>query len=155
MVDSGQIVDWSVAALLYVGLPLLLSSPSIRQRLGRVLRSLLPQPLGAERADVEEPFFRELAQATRSEDLRRDLDRLQHLLLIDDYMSATRQIANRMAYRIVRQQLLDSGDAPDPSYVSTAGTGAEGYRWAIQPGVTAYPSQRRDAQVEILDFGRR
>jgi hypothetical protein len=88
--------------------------------------------------------------------LTADLRRIEHLLATDTWMSATRQLANRLAYD---QLVADLRDTPEvfpalgtiPSAAardeSAGRLGSAGYIGA------AYPAQK--PVVEILEIGRR
>ena len=47
----------------------------------------------------------EMRETLRAEKLYADLDRLRHLVATDTYMSATRQLGNRLAYQQLRKEL--------------------------------------------------
>lgn len=49
----------------------------------------------------------EMRETLRAEKLYADLDRLQHLVATDTYMSATRQLGNRLAYEQLRKELAN------------------------------------------------
>lgn len=54
----------------------------------------------------------ELRETLRIEKLYADLDRLRHLVATDTYMSATRQLGNRLALEQLRQELARQPDEP-------------------------------------------
>jgi hypothetical protein len=66
-------------------------------RLGGVILDRLSRP-----DDVDQEA-EELSRATRRQQLCADLRRVEHLIATDTWMSATRQLGNRLAY----EQLLD------------------------------------------------
>jgi hypothetical protein len=94
----------------------------------------------------------ELWHALRRQQLQRDLDRVRRLIADDAWMSATRQVGNRMAYEQLLAELADLGPAPalQPADV-----------WTLSPTSTPMPSSALLAgplppstpYVEILELG--
>jgi hypothetical protein len=94
----------------------------------------------------------ELWHALRRERLQRDLERVRRLIADDGWMSATRQVGNRMAFEQLLAELADLGPAP-------ALQPAEA--WSISPTASPMPSSVLLAgplppstpYVEILELG--
>ena len=119
-------------------------------RLGGVILDRLSRPRDFDR-EAEE-----LSRVLRRQQLCADLRRVEHLIATDTWMSATRQLGNRLAY----EQLLDdlrhtpdvlpaiSGMSEINSWTASAST--------VQPaiGVTGYGS-RSASKIEILEIGWR
>ena len=96
----------------------------------------------------------ELWHALRRQRLQRDLERVRRLIADDAWMSATRQVGNRMAYEQLLAELADLGPAPalQPADV-----------WTISPTPTpssmpssallAGPLPPSTPYVEILELG--
>lgn len=61
----------------------------------------------------------EMRETLRTEKLYADLARLRHLVATDTYMSATRQLGNRLAYEQLQQQLAD--ERRRPAFVAISG----------------------------------
>jgi hypothetical protein len=131
----------------------LLARPFIRKhisRLGSVILENLSRPADVDR-DAEE-----LSRVIRRERLCADLRRVEHLITTDSWMSATRQLGNRLAY----QQLLDDLRHTPDVLPATSGI-SEIYNWTAsastaQPAipVTGY-GFRSAAKIEILEIGWR
>lgn len=106
MLDATQFSSWLVVAVFFVGVGFLLSHTAERhevltERWEAISGWILAH--GTREIDEEEEFARrELREVLRQERLLADLDRVRHLVATDTYMSATRQIGNRIAY----EQLL-------------------------------------------------
>ena len=95
----GEYVLWLVALGLLVTLRILLARPRFRSLAGAAARDLGAR--AAERLnppDERDELADELRRVIRRERLRADVRRLERILVTDMSMSATRQIANRMAY---------------------------------------------------------
>jgi len=151
--------DYGLLALgLFVVVPLLATRSSVVRRYAgqRLLR------LGAWMWDqfVSEPevdpLAEELYRVRRIEQLRTHIARLQRILATDSAMSATRQLANRMAYDWLVTELERTRNLSrnifadhvlagwDPSMVGSA---------VVAPSITFDP--QRGSTVEILDIGWR
>jgi hypothetical protein len=148
--DLHQLVGWLIVIGLFIGLPLL-SRPSVRNflappmlRIGSwILERFRPDGDPDEEAD-------DLSKALRRQQLCAEVQRLQRILATDTYMSATRQIANRLAYR---QLLRDLGNTPDV-YAAMPGH-ATATRWDTST-LSPRTERSRDAPtVEILEIGWR
>jgi hypothetical protein len=119
-------------------------------RLGGVILDRLSRP-----GDVDQEAV-ELFQVLRRQRLFADLRRIEHLIATDTWMSATRQLGNRLAY----EQLLD--DLKHTPDVLPAIPGmSEINNWTAsastdQPTfpVTGY-GPRSTSKVEILEIGWR
>lgn len=144
MVDPLQVTSWLLVALFLVAAALFLSPDSSQ---GKYLADRWER-LSAWMAehghpeDDEEDYARlELREVFREERLRADLERVRHLVATDTYMSATRQLANRIAYR---QLLAETSDfAQRPALVPPGRT------WAIE--AADLQTTRRISGPESLD----
>lgn len=122
MVDVDQLSAWLVVATAFVLLPFLLVGPNrprhaIAVRLERLGSWALPR-LQARSRDRDDPdgldplTDPELRERQRREQIYADLRRLHDLVRSDAAMSATRQIANRIAYDRLREQVAALGEPP-------------------------------------------
>jgi hypothetical protein len=109
-----------------------------------------------ERTEELDPDETELWLAEKRRKLCSDLRRVEHLLATDSWMSATRQLGNRLAYRQLVDDLRHTPEvfpapAPFPSFdsrdVSTEPLGSAGY---MSAGFAA-----RSPHVEVLEIGWR
>lgn len=106
-------------------------------------------------ADPEESDDDQLAAdlvvVLRRERLVRDLQRVQHLIATDTWMSATRQIGNRIAYEQLRHDLET---LPEPVFPGSAADAATGWSTPAltgpAPAAPGYGSGR-GSTVETLD----
>ncbi len=91
-----------------------------------------------------EPEYDELALVLRRQQLSAHLQRLRRIVATDEYMSATRQIANRIAYRSLQRE-LDQTPAilPGPDDADSLD------RWVPR----AYSPRHREP--EVLEIGWR
>ena len=119
-------------------------------RLGGALVDRLSRPGDLDREAVE------LSQVLRRQRLCADLRRVEHLIATDTWMSATRQLGNRLAYEQLVDDLKHTPDVlpaiPGMSEINnwTAYTSTD------QPAIpiTGYGS-RSAAKIEILEIGWR
>jgi hypothetical protein len=119
-------------------------------RLGGVILDILSKP-----DDVDQEA-EELSRAARRERLCADLRRVEHLIATDTWMSATRQLGNRLAY----EQLLDDlRHTPD---VLPAIPGMNEINSWTPATATAQPATpdtgygtRNAPKIEILEIGWR
>ena len=101
---------WLLALAVYASLPLLVR-PATRRAVGRLAERFLDWSAGRRaRArdrdrDEEEEYVEQVRQMHRREKLCADLRRVEHLVATDAYMSATRQLGNRLAYEQLRDEL--------------------------------------------------
>lgn len=146
MLDTGQFSAWLVVAIFFVGVGFLLSHnpdrhQAIADRWEIFSRWMLAH--GERELDDDEEFARrELREVLREERLLANLERVRHLVATDTYMSATRQIGNRIAY----EQLLVEAHAfaVRPPLVPT-------YRsWEIESADLS--TTRRASGPETLDI---
>lgn len=149
MVDAVQFSSWLVVALFFIGAGALLSSSVDRSefladRWERISDWLAAH--GRDELDEDEVFARaELREVMRAERLHEDLLRIRHLVATDTYMSATRQLGNRIAYR----QLLAESQALAcrPELTPPRRT------WAVESADLS--TTRRASGPEHLDIGWR
>ena len=130
----------------------------IVRRGSAVLEWLTPRP------EVD-PVAEELRRVHRCERLSSDVLRLRHLIATDTWMSATRQLGNRLAYDWLVRELAEVRAAATPTVrasgvdrsVSWAGS-AEG-TGLVSPVVRSSPAASayapRVREVETLDIGWR
>lgn len=150
MMDLQHLVGWLLVIGLFIVLPLL-SRRSVRNFLGPpmirlgswILAQLSPDGEPDEEADDLSKFF-------RRQQLDAEVQRLQRILLTDKSMSATRQIANRLAYRQLLRELENTPDGYGamPGHVTAT-------RWNT---TIPYPRTERspiEPAVEILEIGGR
>jgi hypothetical protein len=109
-----------------------------------------------ERTEERDPDEIELWLVEKRRKLCADLRRVEHLLASDAWMSATRQLGNRLAYRQLVDDLRHTPEvfpapAPFPTFdsgdVSAEPLGPAGY---LSAGLAA-----RSSQVEVLEIGWR
>ena len=148
--DLQHLVGWLLVIGLFIVLPLL-SRRSVRNflippmiRLGSwTLAQLSPDGDPDEEDD-------DLSNVLRRQQLYAEVQRLQRILVTDSSMSATRQIANRLAYRQLLRELENTPDGYGamPGHVTAT-------RW--NPSIP-YPRTERSQPapaVEILEIGGR
>jgi hypothetical protein len=147
-----ELGNWLVLFALILALPLL-GRPFIRKqlsRLGGVIFDRLSRPAELDR-EAEE-----LWNVLRRERLCADLRRVEHLIATDMWMSATRQLGNRLAYA----QLLDDLKHTPDVLPAISGIG-EVDSWTafpspFQPAISnAGYASRNAPQIEILEIGWR
>jgi hypothetical protein len=148
--DPHHVVGWPLVIGLFIVLPLL-SRRSVRNflrpsmtRLGSwTMAQLRPGGDSDEEAD-------DLSKVLRRQQLYGEVQRLQRILATDESMSATRQIANRIAYRQLRHELQNTPDvyAAMPDHVTAT-------RW--NPSTLSPRPERSHVAptVEILEIGWR
>jgi hypothetical protein len=119
-------------------------------RLGGAILDMLSKP-----DDVDQEA-EELSRAARRERLCADLRRVEHLIATDTWMSATRQLGNRLAY----EQLLD--DLKHTPDVLPAIPGMNEINSWTPATATAEPATpdtgygtRNAPKIEILEIGWR
>jgi len=102
-----------------------------------------------------DPVADDLAKALRRERLQADVRRLQHLLATDEWMSATRQMGNRLAYDWLVRELDRNTRSTSPLFVSDDTYGNWDVPGPLEPTTPRSRSQpaQRPAQVEILEIG--
>jgi hypothetical protein len=119
-------------------------------RLGGALVDRLSRPGDLDREAVE------LAQILRRQRLCADLRRVEHLIATDTWMSATRQLGNRLAYEQLVDDLKHTPDIlpaiPGMSEINNWTASASTVEPAIP--ITGYGS-RSAAKIEILEIGWR
>jgi hypothetical protein len=133
----------------------LLSRPGTQRALARLARGIgLWVAARLVRTAELDPDEAELWQFERRRKLCADLRRVEHLLVTDARMSATRQLGNRLAYRQLVDDLRQTPEvfpalAPFASFDSwDESADLLGAARHIKAGYAA-----RDPQVEILEFG--
>ena len=140
MTAYDQLAWLSVFVGLIVVARLLVSKPAVRvlgprlRRLGEWATDRMNRP-----EDVD-PEAEEMALYLRRQRLVAQLDRVRRLLPVDEHMSATRQLGNRLAYESL---LADVARLPEvyPLAVATATPATSVIRH----------DQRRGSTVEVLD----
>ena len=143
-VDQG--VAWAVFFGLVVIARLLTTRVAVRYlrpRLQRLVDWWMARPRPQSEADAE---FEELWAVLRRQQLTDAVERLRRILATDESMSATRQIANRLAYRRLLYDLQRIPDVlPDMPHDDRLISRSQSWR----------PDPRSDSIVEILEIGRR
>jgi len=147
---------WLIGIGVFFVLVVLLRFAIVRGILGRWLK-----PVGERLAEWVnppppfDPVADDLAKALRRERLQADVRRLQHLLATDEWMSATRQMGNRLAYDWLVRELERSTRSISPLFVGDDTYG----NWdlpevgePISPRARSQPG-RHAPQVEILEIG--
>jgi hypothetical protein len=163
MGNSAELIQWLAVVCVYFGLPFLLVGPSpIRKAAIDLLVRLGSWVTIRFEPDEtpEEQYARELWTAVHQEWLRTNLDRLRWLVSHDEHMSATRQLANRLAYHQLCKEVATLEEAEPwlsvpAQTVDTAERGAAvisrfpvGRSWEAWSRGIAEPPRT----VEILDF---
>ena len=102
-----------------------------------------------------DPVADDLARALRQERLQADVRRLQRLMATDEWMSATRQIGNRLAYEWLVRELDKSTRGLNPLFVGDDSYGNWDVPGPLEPTTPRSRSQpaQRPPQVEILEIG--
>ena len=152
MIDLHPLGDGLVLIALMLAIPLL-AKPFVRKhisRLGGVILESLSQPRDFDR-EAEE-----LSRVLRRQQLCADLRRVEHLIATDTWMSATRQLGNRLAYEQLLDDLRHTPDVlpaiPGMSEINSWTTSASTVEPAIP--VTGYAT-RSAPKIEILEIGWR
>jgi len=163
--EQHELASWLLAIGLFTG-PFLLKRLVVRRapdgwlnRFGRWALDRLTSAPDPELSE-EDQLAADLAAVLRRERLIRDADRVRRLLATDEWMSATRQIGNRMAYEQLLHEL-----ASVPQIVQPAPRAGAGTSWALNglqgPGSTTPSSTGssgyapQQTRVETLDLGWR
>jgi hypothetical protein len=141
-----QAVAWSVFACLVIAARLLLTRPALRflgPRLSRLAEWWMARPRPRSEADAERD---ELAAVLRRQQLNVHIQRVRRIVATDESMSATRQIANRIAYRGLLRDLESIPDVfpwmpDDEAMISRYTSGGYGLR--------------DNRTVEVLEIGPR
>jgi len=149
-------IFWLIGLGVFFVLVVLLRFAVVRGVVGRRLR-----PVGERLAEWVnppppfDPVADDLARALRQEKLQADVRRLQRLLATDEWMSATRQIGNRLAYEWLVRELDKSTRGLNPLFVNDDAYGNWDVPGALEPTAPRTRSQpaQRPAQVEILEIG--
>ncbi len=119
-------------------------------RLGGVILDRLSRP-----PDVDQDAA-ELSRVARRQRLCADLRRVEHLIATDTWMSATRQLGNRLAYEQLLDDLRHTPDVlpaiPGMSEINSW----TAYASTLEPATpdTGYGS-RNAPKIEILEIGWR
>jgi hypothetical protein len=152
VIDLHPLGDGLVLIALMLAIPLL-AKPFVRKhmsRLGGVILESLSQPRDFDR-EAEE-----LSRVLRRQQLCADLRRVEHLIATDTWMSATRQLGNRLAYEQLLDDLRHTPDVlpaiPGMSEINSWTTSAS----TVEPAmpVTGYGT-RSAPKIEILEIGWR
>jgi hypothetical protein len=154
--DLYQLVYWLVIAGVLVALPMLANRwPVAELRSAPVLNRL-----GVWASDQSTPtaefdqLAEDLSRVLRRERLRADIQRLQHILATDMWMSATRQLGNRLAYQwLVRE--LERTREPTPAVAALVGADAWSSAATLQQPSSwvCSPDYQGSPTVEVLDIG--
>jgi hypothetical protein len=146
---------WLLALGVYTLLPLL-TGPATRRAVGQAAERFLEwsadRNTRARRGDDDEDdlYLEQVRLMRRRQQLCADLRRVEHLVKTDSYMSATRQLGNRLAYEQLRDELRRTpevflaGYQSQPITLPDDSTG-QSRSWGL------LPAQPRT--VEILEIG--
>lgn len=141
MTEVGQLVAWSTFVALIVVARLLVSAPALRV-LGPRLRRLGEWAVARmDRPEEVDPEVEEMAIYLRRQRLNAHLDRVRRLMLDDEWMSATRQLGNRLAYASLVREIAT---VPEVYAVPAP---------VVAAGLSAYAPRRVSSPVEILEVG--
>jgi hypothetical protein len=139
---------WLVVIGLFITLPLL-SKPSVRNFLGPPMIRLGSWTLARLRpVDDPDQEADDLSKVLRRQQLCAHVQRLQRILATDESMSATRQIANRLAYRQLLHELKEIPDVWGPMPAHATAT-----RWNSSTLSPRMERSERGPTVEILEIG--
>ena len=151
MAELNGAVAWSTLFGLVVALRLLDTRPGrrfLRARFGWITKWWAARQSAVPAVDAE---LDELSAVLRRQQLTTAVERLRRILATDEYMSATRQIANRIAYRGLMHDLEHTPDVLPDMHDDTTD------RWAatvLAIQSNSYDS-RRTPTVETLEIGWR
>jgi hypothetical protein len=142
--ENGQLVAWAVLVGVVLVIRFLDTRPGrrlLRAKLGPLEDWWVARQAAEWSAD---PEYDEMSIVLRRQRLSAHVARLRRILATDEYMSATRQIANRIAYRSLQRELDETpAILPGPDDFETF------ERWAPR----AYSPQHRE--TEVLEIGWR
>jgi hypothetical protein len=141
--EHGQLIGWSILVALVLGGRLLDTRPGRRFLRARLTPLVDWWVARRAAADVDQEYD-ELRLVLRRQRLTADVARLRRIVATDESMSATRQIANRLAYRWLLHE-LDRTPVAVPWLADDDSTD----RWTPRP----YHTPRREA--EVLEIGWR
>ena len=151
MAEFGQLVAFTALVCVVLAARLLDTPPGrrfLRARLSPLADWWAARQAAASDVDQE---YDELSVILRRQQLGAHLERLRRILATDESMSATRQIANRLAYRWLQHEFDRTPGIlpwmPDDDVVRGWSPSAR----AI--GLSAYDSGRRES--EVLEIGYR
>jgi hypothetical protein len=153
VIDMTELSESLVVFVLIVAL-VLITRPVGRRALGRLGRGVRGWATSHfERAEERDSDEDQLWLMERRRKLCADLQRVEHLLATDAWMSATRQRGNRIAYLRLVDDLRHTPDVP-PTILGTFGSWDESTiepssRWLTNDGIS-----QRPRTVEVLDIGR-
>jgi hypothetical protein len=153
VIDMTELSESLVVLVLIVAL-VLITRPVGRRALGRLGREVRGWATSHfERAEERDSDEDQLWLMERRRKLCADLQRVEHLLATDAWMSATRQRGNRIAYLRLVDDLRHTPDVP-PTILGTFGSWDESTiepssRWLTNDGIS-----QRPRTVEVLEIGR-
>ena len=153
VIDMTELSESLVVLVLFVAL-VLITRPVGRRALGRLGRGVRGWATSHfERAEERDSDEDQLWLMERRRKLCADLQRVEHLLATDAWMSATRQRGNRIAYLRLVDDLRHTPDVP-PTILGTFGSWDESTiepssRWLTNDGIS-----QRPRTVEVLEIGR-
>jgi hypothetical protein len=142
--ETGQALAWSALIGLVVAVRFLDTRPGrrfLRARFSRLADWWVARQSAASDVDQE---YDELSLVLRRQELSAHIERLRRIVATDESMSATRQIANRLAYRWLQRELERT-----PITVSWIAEDDSADRWAP----SSYTSRHREP--EVLEIGWR
>lgn len=147
MADQHQLLWWLLDVTLYLAVPIVLTGTWLRYGDGRRLERLASWVRDhSEPDETLDPFVQDLTWALRAARLQTDLDRLRLLVATDTAMSATRQIANRMAYQMVLREVAEAAGR-----TSTAAVAVVTHSSFTRSSSASSRDGWQSPQVELLD----
>ena len=152
MTGYGQLVAWSVLVGLVIGLRLLDTHPGrrfLRARAEWLADWWAARPRPVSEIDQE---YEELSAILRRQKLGVAVERLRRIVATDESMSATRQIANRLAYR---RLLYDLERTPEILPGMTDDLTTVGWPPSVMTIQHRNDTYRRAPTAEILEIGWR
>ena len=152
MTGYAQVVAWSFLVGLVLGLRLLDTPPGrrfLRARADRLAQWWAARRRAASEVDQE---YDELSLILRRQKLSAAIERLRRIVATDESMSATRQIANRLAYR---RLLYDLAQTPEVLPGMTDDLTAVGWPPSVMTVRYSNDTYRRAPTAEILEIGWR
>lgn len=149
MYEPPQLAEWLSFAVLLVLVPIVLTRQWFLrfvtgERMERV-RTWASGRMNAEDEPEELVFYRAQARAER---MRADLRRIKHLVATDTYMSAVRQLGNRLAYEQLLEQLRREPELLPPNDAADWST-------VVRSPESVRIVQADNRSVETLDIGWR
>jgi hypothetical protein len=148
-VTAGWLVAFSALVAVVLAARLLDTRPGRRFLRARISRLEDWWAARQRQSSDGEQEYDELSAVLRRQELRAHADRLRRIVATDESMSATRQIANRLAYRWILRELEKTPEIP---WITDDDPGWSPSVTPVRP--STYGSARRPAP-EVLEIGWR